>query len=63
MTDLVKPPEAQEDNLAQDLIKILTEAALPPQVQQAVLDKLVPYLVERDHRILQHGYQSGRASA
>lgn len=57
------PPVPQEDNLAQDLLNMLSEAGLTPVQQQAVLDKLVPYLVERDHKILMHGIDTGRASA
>lgn len=57
------PPVPQEDNLAADLVNLLSEAGLTPEQQQAILDKLVPYLVERDHKILMHGIDTGRASA
>lgn len=63
MTETTKPPIINEDDLANDLVKILTDTGIPKEAQQTILDKLVPYLVDRDHRILSHGYESGRASA
>jgi hypothetical protein len=57
------PPVPKEDNLAADLLSMLSEAGLTPTQQQNLLDKLVPYLVERDHKILMHGIDTGRASA
>lgn len=63
MTEATTPPVPQEDNLAQDLVNMLTKLGMTPGQQQKLLDELVPYIVERDHKILTHGYQSGRASA
>lgn len=58
-----KPPVPQEDNLANDLLSMLTNAGLTPQQKQTVMVQLVPYLVDRDHKILTHGIAAGRASA
>lgn len=57
------PPVPQEDNLAQDLLNMLSKAGIPQEQQQKLLDELIPYLVERDHKILMHGIDTGRASA
>jgi hypothetical protein len=57
------PPVPKEDNLAADLLSMLSEAGLTSVQQQTLLDKLVPYLVERDHKILMHGIDTGRANA
>lgn len=57
------PPVPQEDNLATDLLSMLSKADIPQEKQQKLLDELVPYLVERDHKILMHGVDTGRASA
>lgn len=57
------PPVPKEDNLAADLLSMLSETGLTPVQQQTLLDKLVPYLVERDHKILMHGIDTGRANA
>lgn len=57
------PPVAQEDNLAADLVNMLSKAEIPQEKQQLLLNELVPYLVERDHKILMHGIDTGRASA
>lgn len=57
------PPVPQEDNLAADLLSMLSKAELTPVQQQNLMNELVPYLVERDHKILMHGIDTGRASA
>lgn len=62
MTIATTPPVPQEDNLAQDLVNMLTKLGMTPMQQEKLLNELVPYIVERDHKILSHGYQSGRAS-
>lgn len=62
MTEIPKPQVPVEDNLAKDLLKILADAGLSAEQQQAVMLELTPYVVARDHKILSHGYQSGRAS-
>lgn len=56
------PPVPQKDNLAADLLSMLSKADIPQEKQQKLLDELVPYLVERDHKILMHGVDTGRAS-
>lgn len=57
------PPVPKEDNLAADLLNMLSKAGVPQEQQQKLLDELVPYLVERDHKILMHGIDTGRANA
>lgn len=59
----VPPPVPQEDNLAADLVSMLSKLGMTPGQQQKLLDELVPYLVDRDHKILMHGIDTGRASA
>lgn len=56
-------PVAKEDTLIEDLVTMLSDAGLTTVQHKAVLDKLVPYLVDRDHKILRHGIETGRASA
>lgn len=57
------PPVPQEDNLAADLINLLSEAGINATRRKIILNKLIPYLVERDHKILMHGIDTGRANA
>lgn len=60
---VTKPPVPVEDNLAQDLMDILIQATYLRQNQiTSIMTELVPYIVERDHKILTHGYETGRAS-
>lgn len=58
-----KPAVPQEDNLVKDLTHTLTGAGLSHIQKQIILEKLVPYIVGRDHKILTHGIKTGRASA
>lgn len=53
-------PPSQEDNLADDLMGLLSSSGLDRKQRQSVLDKLVPYVVARDHRILTHSRQSSQ---
>jgi hypothetical protein len=57
------PPVPQEDNLANDLLNMLAKHGIPPAQQQALMIELVPYLVDRDHKVFTHAYDAGRASA
>jgi hypothetical protein len=52
----------EKDNLAADLIKTLTKAGIVKESQQTIMTDLLPYLVDRDNKIFNHGYQVGRAS-
>jgi hypothetical protein len=57
-----KDSPTPEDNLAQNLLDILNEAGITLAQQSKIMIKLVPYLVDRDHKILVHGIElAGRA--
>lgn len=62
MTVPTPPPVPKDDDLANDLITIVKPLPLSKELQTELLQQLTMYIVERDHKILQHGYQSGRAS-
>jgi hypothetical protein len=57
------PPVPREDNLAADLIAIVKPLPLTPELQNVLLEQLTVYIVERDHKILMHGIDTGRANA
>ena len=57
--------KVQEDNLAEDLFKILDRVITrsTPNVvsiyKAELLQELVPYVVERDHKVWDHAYNLG----
>lgn len=55
--------QSQEDNLVADILHILEDNHTDSIHQKALLDTLIPYLVERDHKLFTHAYEAGRASA
>lgn len=61
--NITQPPVPQKDNLANDLITIVKPLPISQELKNALLEQLVMYIVERDHKVLTHGYDAGRASA
>lgn len=54
---------AEKDDLANELLSLLREAGLDQKQLNAVMLQLVPYIVRRDHKVFNHAYNVGRASA
>lgn len=52
----------EKDDLANVLLAGLDKAGITKEAQQVLMTDLVPYLVARDNKIFNHGYQVGRAS-
>ena len=53
--------EQPKDNLVKDLIKMSFEFDIDGLMdQKKYLDELVPYIVARDHKILDHGIKVGK---
>lgn len=51
-----------EDNLADDILSMLSNSGLTEAQQQTVMVQLIPYIVTRDHKLFTHAYSAGRAS-
>lgn len=57
------PPVPRKDDLANDLITIVKPLPISKELQNVLLEQLTMYIVERDHKILMHGIDTGRANA
>lgn len=64
----MKQPILTEDNLTEDLLKIINEWLRPfaeggnARVGD-LMEKLTIYIVNRDHKVLQHGINLGKEQA
>jgi hypothetical protein len=57
-----QPGVAQNDDLAKDLLDLLSDKGLTEDQVKLIMLQLVPFVVRRDHTVFNHAYQVGRAS-
>lgn len=52
-----------ENDLITKLLLIFNDNKLSYEQSQAILDDLMPYLIERDQKLINYAFSAGRASA
>lgn len=63
MTDDVKPPE-ETDDIVNDILNMLNRAGINDQAQLTTfMTEFTPYIVKREHKVLEHGMEIGRKDA
>lgn len=63
MTEMPPTPETTEADLIAILTAILIKSDIKGDKQETIIKEIVPYIAEREQKMINHAFSAGRASA